>query len=121
CFSLLMLNSPLTNWAGNYTYRAARWHWPETIEQLQRVVAGCRSLRAAGTRHSFNALPDSTEDMVSLERFAPEIALDRERREVTVGANVRYGDLGRALHPAGYAVHNLASLPHISVAGSVAT
>ncbi len=116
-----MTDTPLTNWAGNYTYRAARWHRPDNLAELRALVRGCRKLRAAGTRHSFNALPDSTEDLVSLERMAPLMAIDRERQEVTVGAAVRYGELVRALYAAGYALPNLASLPHISVAGACAT
>lgn len=112
---------PATNWAGNLTYRAARWHFPETVEQVQAVVAGCRRLRVLGTRHSFNSLADTDADLVSLERLAPRVEIAPDRRSVTVGGNVRYGDLGRALDRAGLALHNLASLPHISVAGACAT
>jgi xylitol oxidase len=116
-----MLDHPLTNWAGNYRYRAARWHRPETLAELQALVARCRKLRVAGARHSFNGLPDSTEDMVSLERFAPAVSVNHERQTVTVSAQVRYGDLARILYRQGLALHNLASLPHISVAGACAT
>ena len=49
------------------------------------------------------------------------MALDHGRRTVTVEAGVRYGQLARWLHGEGYALHNLASLPHISVAGACAT
>ena len=42
-------------------------------------------------------------------------------RTVTVDGGVRYGDLCGPLHAAGFALHNLASLPHISVAGACAT
>ena len=34
---------------------------------------------------------------------------------------MRYGDLAPLLQEKGYALHNLASLPHITIAGSVAT
>ncbi len=109
------------NWAGNYTYSAARWHRPETVEQVQELVARCRKLKVLGTRHSFNGIADSTEDLLSLEHFDHVVASDRERRTVTVEAGVRYGQLCRHLHREGYALHNLASLPHISVAGACAT
>jgi xylitol oxidase len=109
------------NWAGNYTYRAARLHRPTSLEQLQELVAGGRKLRALGSRHSFNDIADTPEDLVSLERFDRVVALDPDRRTVTVEGGVRYGDLCRHLHQAGYALHNLASLPHISVAGACAT
>ncbi len=109
------------NWAGNYTYRAARLHRPETVEQLQELVSSCRKLKALGTRHSFNEIADTDEDQISLEHFDRVVALDRERRTVTVEAGVRYGELCRYLDREGFALHTLASLPHISVAGACAT
>ncbi len=115
-----MINNP-SNWAGNYLYRAAQIHAPETVEQVQELVIRSNKVKALGTRHSFNDIADSSGDLISLERFDKILGLDRERRTVTVEAGVRYGQLARWLHDAGYALHNLASLPHISVAGAVAT
>jgi alditol oxidase len=109
------------NWAGNYTYSAARLHYPETVEQLQALVRRCKKLRVLGSRHSFNGIADSAEDLVSLERFEHVAVVDHERRTVTVDAGVRYGELCSQLHRAGYALHNMASLPHISIAGACAT
>ncbi len=109
------------NWAGNYTYRAAKVHRPETLAQVQELVASRRRVKALGSRHSFNAIADSPEDVISLERFERVVAIDRERRTVTVDAGVRYGHLCWELHRVGFALPNLASLPHISVAGACAT
>lgn len=109
------------NWAGNFTYAAARLHRPGSLEQLQELMAGCRRLKALGTRHSFNSIADTTGDLISLERFEGIIALDRDRRTVTVEAGVRYGFLCQYLEGEGFALHNMASLPHISVAGACAT
>ncbi|MEO7913125.1 MAG: D-arabinono-1,4-lactone oxidase [Roseiflexaceae bacterium] len=109
------------NWAGNYTYSAARLHAPETIEQLQELVSRSSKLRALGSRHSFNGIADTTADQVSLEHFDQVLALDREHNTVTVAAGIKYGQLGQYLHGQGYALHNMASLPHISVAGACAT
>src|SRR5262245_60525168 len=109
------------NWAGNYTFSATRVHYPETVAQVQELVAGCAKLRVLGSRHSFNAIADSTEDLLSLERFDHVVKYDGERRTATVNAGIKYGQLCRQLHAEGYALHNLASLPHISVAGAVAT
>lgn len=110
-----------TNWAGNYTYGAARWHFPKTIEQIPELVARCRKIKALGTRHSFNGIADSDHDILSLAHCDRVLALDRERRTVTVEAGIRYGQLARYLDAEGFALHNLASLPHISVAGACAT
>lgn len=115
-----MIENP-RNWAGNYTYRAARLHRPATVEQIQELVLNSQKIKALGSRHSFNEIADSAGDLISLERFTKIVAVDPERRTVTVEAGVRYGDLARWLHEAGFALHNMASLPHISVAGACAT
>ena len=111
----------LTNWAGNHTYAAAHLHEPESIEQLQEIVGKTPSLRVLGSRHSFNAIGDTTGDLVSLARMPRIFDLDRAAGTVTVDGGVRYGELCGPLDAAGFALHNLASLPHISVAGACAT
>jgi xylitol oxidase len=109
-----------TNWAGNYRYRAARLHRPTTLEQLQEVVAGTPRVRVLGSRHSFTDVADSAE-LVSLQDLPTEVAVDRDAGMVTCPAGLTYGELAGALGREGLALHNLASLPHISVAGAVAT
>ncbi|MBM0227242.1 FAD-binding protein [Micromonospora sp. ATA51] len=91
------------------------------MDELRRLVAGSERIRAVGTGHSFNRLGDTTGDLVSLAGLPPAVELDPERGTVTVAAALRYGDLATRLHAQGYALANLASLPHISVAGAVAT
>ncbi|MFG3298833.1 FAD-binding protein [Micromonospora chersina] len=110
-----------TNWAGNVAWSARACHEPSTLDELRRLVAGADRVRAVGTGHSFNRLGDTTGVQVSVAGLPPTVALDRDRGTVTVAAGMRYGDLATALHAEGYAVANLASLPHISVAGAVAT
>jgi xylitol oxidase len=109
-----------TNWAGNYRYRASRLHVPESVAEVQEVVKSCQHLRALGTRHSFNGIADSAGDQVSLANL-DEMLLDQKARTVTVGAGVTYGQLSAYLYRNGLALHNLASLPHISIAGACAT
>ena len=109
------------NWAGNYFYGAAQIHEPEQIEQIQELVHRSNKVKALGTRHSFNDIADSPGDLISLQRFDKIIYLDPEGQTVTVEAGVRYGELCRWLEGKGFALHNLASLPHISVAGACAT
>ncbi len=113
--------SGLTNWAGNYAYRAGSLYEPESLDELQEVVRSHRSLRVLGSRHSFNDIADTTGDLVSLGRLPRIFELDRQAGTVTVDGAVRYGELCGALDDAGFALHNLASLPHISVAGACAT
>ncbi|WP_421742289.1 D-arabinono-1,4-lactone oxidase [Cellulomonas sp.] len=111
----------LTNWAGNYTYLAPEIHRPRTVEELQEVVAKSSRIRALGTRHSFTDIADSHGALVVLDGLEATPQIDEEARTVTVTGGTRYGTLAQHLHPAGWAVHNLASLPHISVAGAIAT
>ncbi|MGN9765412.1 FAD-binding protein [Micromonospora sp. SD12] len=112
---------PRRNWAGNVRYAARRHHAPASLDELRRLVAGSERLRVVGTGHSFNRLGDTTGDLVSLAGLPGTVALDPDRRAVTVPAAMRYGDLASWLHARGYALANLASLPHISVAGAIAT
>jgi alditol oxidase len=109
------------NWAGNYEYRAARLHRPETVAEVRDLVRRGRSLKVLGSRHSFNDVADTTGDLLSLERLAPVTALDEERATVTVDGGATYGRLCGSLAGTGFALHNLASLPHISIAGACAT
>ena len=111
----------LTNWAGNHAYSAARLHEPESIEQLQDIVRDTGSLRVLGSRHSFNDIADTTGHLLSLRRMPRVFDLDEAAGTVTVDGGVRYGDLCGPLDAAGFALNNLASLPHISVAGACAT
>ncbi|WP_243706192.1 FAD-binding protein [Micromonospora sp. KC721] len=112
---------PRRNWAGNVTYAARAVHRPSSLDELRRLVAGSDRVRAVGTGHSFNRLGDTTGDLVSLAGLPPTVEIDRERGTVTVAAALRYGDLATRLYAEGLALANLASLPHISVAGAVAT
>lgn len=109
------------NWAGNYRYSASELHVPENMEQVQELVARSSRIKVLGTRHSFNGIADSTESLLSLEKINRVTALDHTRNRVTVEAGVQYGELCQYLHGNGYALHNLASLPHITVAGACAT
>ena len=108
------------NWAGNYQYRTDRLHVANSVEEVQNIVKSCRKLKALGTRHSFNGIADSTENQISVQNLK-QMDLDGKSRTVTIGAGVRYGDVSPYLYKNGYALHNLASLPHISVAGACAT
>ena len=108
------------NWAGNYTYRARRLHEPTTLEQLREIVASAPRIRVLGSRHSFGGIADSAE-LVTLDALPADVGVDHTARTVTVGGAVRYGQLAQALDAEGLALANLASLPHISVAGAVAT
>jgi alditol oxidase len=108
------------NWAGNLVYSTDRIHVPGSVDEVRQVVKSCAKLRALGTRHSFSAIADSTANLISLKRL-DSIEIDEKSRTVAVGAGVTYGKLAPVIDARGFALHNLASLPHISVAGAIAT
>ena len=109
-----------TNWAGSYTYRARRLHRPASLDQLREIVAAARQISVLGSRHAFNGIGDSAE-LVTLDGLPPGIVIDRAARTVSCSAAVRYGALAEAIGAEGFALRNLASLPHISIGGAVAT
>ncbi|GHC73207.1 putative xylitol oxidase [Nocardiopsis terrae] len=112
---------PVRNWAGNLTYASPRIHRPTSLGELSALVRDSPRIRALGSGHSFNGVADSGHDLLRLDALPEEIEVDPSASTVTVAAGVRYAELSAALHREGWALGNLASLPHISVAGSCAT
>ena len=111
----------LTNWAGNIEFSAARLHRPASLDELAAVVTGSEQLRVLGTGHSFNRIADTTGDLVSVADLPTQIDVDTDASTVTVSAGTRYAELAAATQGAGLALHNLGSLPHISVGGACST
>jgi len=109
------------NWAGNVEFRAAGMRRPRTVAGLAAMVAGSTHARALGTGHSFSRIADTPGELISVAGLPPVADIDTAAATVTAAAGVRYGDLARRLNMAGWALPNLASLPHISVAGACAT
>jgi alditol oxidase len=107
-----------TNWSGTYTYTAERLHRPASVQEVQEIVGAAPRVRVLGSRHSFNDIADSRE-LLTLEGLPADIEVGDNT--VSIAAAVRYGELADALRAQGLALHNLASLPHISVGGAIAT
>lgn len=110
-----------TNWARNVEFAAQRLHRPSSLDELRWIVGAAPHVRALGTGHSFNRIADTDGDLVSVAGLPAEAVIDPERATVTVAAGMRYAEVADALRGSGFALANLASLPHISVAGAVAT
>ncbi|MET9730756.1 FAD-binding protein [Streptomyces sp. NPDC006458] len=115
--------SAVTNWAGNITYAVDELHRPRTPDALRALVAGSPAVRVLGSGHSFNRIaePPPGGVLLSLDALDAGIEVDAAARTVRVGGGVRYARLAEAVDTHGLALPNMASLPHISVAGSVAT
>jgi xylitol oxidase len=110
-----------SNWAGNVRYSTGNVLCPTSVEQVQQIVRRYDKLRALGTGHSFNTIADSEHSLLSLRALNRVVSLDRSANTVTVDGGMNYGELAEPLYRNGYALHNLASLPHISIAGACAT
>ena len=109
------------NWAGNYTYQAQNLHEPTTVEEVQELLRKPEKQKALGSRHCFNDIADSPGNQISTRKLNKVISLNEGENTLTVEAGARYGDFSKELYHKGYALHNLASLPHITVAGACST
>jgi len=111
----------MKNWAGNVEYSTSDLRHPRTVDELSGIVAAGGRVKALGSRHSFNDSADSEGTLVALDRLTVDTGLDTASGTVRVGAGRTHAQLGAFLEAHGFALHNLASLPHISVAGAVQT
>lgn len=109
------------NWSRHHTFTAPRIHHPTTIAEIQQLVATSQHCKVLGSAHSFHDIADSTGDLIVLDQLALPPTLDDDRGTVTAPAGMRYGELAQFLAPTRWALHNMASLPHISVAGTIMT
>jgi alditol oxidase len=111
----------LHNWAGNVEYGTARVYSAGSVEEVQQFVRQQSKLKVLGTRHCFNHIADSRDQFLSLKAMDKVVDLNAEARTVTIESGMTYGELCPILESKGWALHNLASLPHISVAGACTT
>jgi len=111
----------LRNWAGNLQYGTEQLSTANSLQRVQDLVRKERKLKILGTRHCFNDIANSTDGFLSLKPMDRVVALDPDARTVTVEAGMTYGQLCPYLDAKGWALHNLASLPHISIAGACST
>jgi len=111
----------IKNWAGNLTYGTTKINYPSSVEEVQELVKKYNKLKVLGSKHCFNTIADTKDIFISSKKLDQFISLDKDAKKVTVGAGITYGKLSPYLQENGFALHNLASLPHISVAGACIT
>ncbi|MFE5827838.1 FAD-binding protein [Streptomyces erythrochromogenes] len=109
------------NWAGNVSFSAATVHRPESAEELASIVVSHERVKAVGSGYSFSTVADTGGALVRLDRMPKVIEVDGERNRVRVAAGVTFAELAPYLHGRGFALPNLGSLPHITIAGACAT
>jgi alditol oxidase len=111
----------LINWAGNLEYGTERLYAASSLEDVQRFVKANNQFKVLGTRHCFNEIANTTSQFLSPRPLDKVVGLDRQAQTVTIESGMSYGQLCPYLDQQGFALHNLASLPHISVAGACST
>ena len=111
----------MQNWSKNVDFNDRGYLQPESLTELQEVVRSNAKLRARGTAHCFNEIANTSSYAINLSKMPQTIEVNSGSNSVTVAAGLKYGELAPVLHQQGWALNNLASLPHISIAGSVST
>ncbi len=111
----------LKNWAGNLEYGTEKLTTADALEAVQAFIKSHSKMKALGTRHCFNNIADSKDAFLSLKPMDKVVSIDPDKRTVTVEGGMTYGQLCPILDAKGWALHNLASLPHISIAGACST
>ena len=111
----------IANWAGNVRFQPRRLHRPRSLDELRQALDGHGRVRAVGSAHSFNRVADTDGVLIDLAGMPRGLDVDSAGRRARVSGGWTYGELCPRLHEAGWALDNLASLPHVSVAGACAT
>ena len=111
----------MQNWSKNVDFNDRSYLRPESLAELQELVRSNAKIRARGTAHCFNEIANTSSYAINLSRMPKTIEVNPASNSVTVAAGLKYGDLAPVLHQQGWGLNNLASLPHISIAGSIST
>jgi xylitol oxidase len=111
----------MQNWSKNVDFNDRAFLQPESLAELQELVRSNQKIRARGTAHCFNEIANTSSYAINLSKMPRVIEVSASTNSVKVSSGLTYGELAPALHSQGWALNNLASLPHISVAGSIST
>jgi alditol oxidase len=111
----------MQNWSKNVDFNDRAYLQPESLAQLQELIGTNQKIRARGTAHCFNEIANTSSYAINLSQMPKTISVDAVKKSVLVAAGLTYGELAPILHAQGWALSNMASLPHISIAGSIST
>ena len=109
------------NWATNIDFHDAKTLHPQSIEELASIVSSSPNVRVRGTAHCFNTIADTNHTAVVLDAMPKQLTINVVSKTATVSAGLIYSEISELLEAQGWAIHNLASLPHITIGGATAT
>ena len=112
------------NWSGSVNTNPDAFYYPATIAEVQHIIrtlpAGQR-VRAVGGGHSFTPVAAGAGAMISLDKLAGIINVDRETKRVRFLAGTRLYRIPEYLQPFGLALANQGDIDNQSVAGAIST
>lgn len=111
----------MKNWAGNLTFSAREFIEVNSISKLQQVVSSSQAVKVLATGHSFNAIGDTTETLISIKNLSNGIEIDSQNAQALISAGMAYADAARYLESNGWAFSNMASLGEVTIAGAIST
>jgi xylitol oxidase len=111
----------MQNWSKNVDFNDKSYFQPTSLSELQGLIRNNSKVRARGTAHCFNEIANTSSVAINLTKMPKTIEISAGKKSVLVAAGLTYGELAPALHTQGWALNNMASLPHISIAGSIST
>jgi xylitol oxidase len=109
------------NWAGNLTFSAKEFIEIDNISKLQQVVSNSQGVKVLATGHSFNAIGDTKDTLISLKNLSNGIEIDSQNAQALIPAGMAYADAARYLESKGWAFSNMASLGEVTIAGAIST
>src|SRR5579875_1864456 len=113
------------NWAGNQTARPASIEHPASVDEVASLVkaaaAAGRSVRVAGTGHSFTDAAATDGTMLRLDRLAALVDANTATGLVTVQGGMPLYRLNQVLLDRGLSMSNLGDIDRQTVAGALST
>ncbi|KAL3159108.1 hypothetical protein ABBQ32_011105 [Trebouxia sp. C0010 RCD-2024] len=109
------------NWSATHKVRPRQLFQPETVHELQQVVASCHAsgqrIRVVGSGLSPNGMAFCPEGMLSTALLDKIISVDKDKQQVTVQAGARVQEVVDALRPHGLTLQNFASIREQTMGG----
>ena len=113
----------VVNWSATHTVETKKLHQPETLAELEALVACAhadgRKLRVLGSAISPNGIGFSSGEMVTLSLYDRVLSVDTDLQQVTVEAGARVQQVVEALREHQLTLQNYASIAEQQIGGFI--